>query len=72
MADAVSSGYIADNSRNAWESIMGAAISSYNNLCRNSNSVADDTEKFVSLAKRYRSSSQVLSTVADHLESMFG
>ncbi|XP_028759690.1 small subunit processome component 20 homolog isoform X2 [Neltuma alba] len=67
-SDAVSSGYIADNSKKAWESIIGAALSSYNSLCHNSSSGVDATEKFLSLAKSYPSSSQVLSAVADHLE----
>lgn len=72
MADAVSSGYIADSSEKAWESIIGAALSSYNRLRSKSNSGAEETEKFLTLAKRYRLSSQVLSAVADHLESKYG
>lgn len=72
MAGAVSSGYHSDSSKKAWESIIGAALSSYNILCHNCSSGVDAIEKFLSLAKSYRSSSQVLSAVADHLESKNG
>ncbi|XP_054807809.1 U3 small nucleolar RNA-associated protein 20 isoform X1 [Prosopis cineraria] len=68
----VKPGYIADSSKKAWESIIGAALSSYDSLCRNSSCGVDATEKFLSLAKSYRSSSRVLSAVADHLESKYG
>lgn len=59
-------------SKKAWESIIGAALSSYNRLYSNSNHGSDETEKFSSLAKRYKSSSQVLLAVAGYLESMYG
>ncbi|XP_027334628.1 small subunit processome component 20 homolog isoform X2 [Abrus precatorius] len=64
----VRAGFIADMSRKAWESIIGSVLSSYNRLYRNTNLGADKTAKFLSLAKRYKSSSQVLLGVADYLE----
>nr|KYP57020.1 U3 small nucleolar RNA-associated protein 20 [Cajanus cajan] len=57
----VKAGYIGDMSKKAWESIIGAALSSYDRLCRNSNHGVNETGKFLCLAKRYKSSSQVFS-----------
>ncbi|KAL5061396.1 hypothetical protein RYX36_033000 [Vicia faba] len=64
--------HIADTSKKAWESIIGASLSSYNRLCNASNLGADETKKFLFFAKRYKSSSHVLSAVADYLESKYG
>ncbi|XP_020226475.1 small subunit processome component 20 homolog isoform X2 [Cajanus cajan] len=64
----VKAGYIGDMSKKAWESIIGAALSSYDRLCRNSNHGVNETGKFLCLAKRYKSSSQVLLAVADYLD----
>ncbi|KAI4344958.1 hypothetical protein L6164_012131 [Bauhinia variegata] len=61
-----------DTYKKAWESILGAALSSYNRLYGGCNSGADETGRFLSIAKRYRSCSQVLSAVADYLESKYG
>ncbi|XP_047154008.1 small subunit processome component 20 homolog isoform X2 [Vigna umbellata] len=61
-------GYIGDMSKRALESIIGAALSSYNRLCNHSFCGADETEKFLSLAKRYKLSPPVLLAVADYLE----
>ncbi|KAJ1404603.1 Down-regulated-in-metastasis protein [Sesbania bispinosa] len=63
---------ISDSSKKAWESIIGASLSSYNRLYSNSNLGADETGKFLSLAKRYKSSSQVLLAVAGYLECKYG
>ncbi|XP_061369187.1 uncharacterized protein LOC133312060 isoform X1 [Gastrolobium bilobum] len=68
----VKAGYIADSSKKAWESIIGVALCSYNRLCSDSNRGTDETGRFLSLAKRYNSSSQVLLAVADYLESKYG
>ncbi|KAK7331456.1 hypothetical protein VNO77_25681 [Canavalia gladiata] len=68
----VKAGDIADMSKKSWESIIGAALSSYNRLCSNSNLGADETGKFLSLAKRYKSSSQALLAVAGYLECKYG
>ncbi|RDY00034.1 Small subunit processome component 20-like protein, partial [Mucuna pruriens] len=68
----VKAGSIGDMSKMAWESIIGAALSSYNRLCRKSNHGADETGKFLSLAKRYKSSSHVLLAVAGFLEFKYG
>lgn len=68
----VKAGYVGDMSKKAWESIMGAALSSYTRLYSNSNHGADETGKLLSLAKRYKSSSQVLLAVTAYLEFMYG
>ncbi|KOM39691.1 hypothetical protein LR48_Vigan03g307300 [Vigna angularis] len=65
-------GYIGDMSKRALESIIGAALSSYNRLCNHSFCGADETEKFLSLAKRYKLSPPVLLAVADYLEFKYG
>ncbi|KAL2955225.1 hypothetical protein AAZX31_18G015600 [Glycine max] len=68
----VKSDCIGDMSKKAWESIIGAALSSFNRLYSNSNHGADETGKFLSLAKRYKSSPQVLFAVAGYLEFKHG
>jgi len=65
-------GYIEDMSKRALVSIIGAALSSYNRLYNNSFCGADQTGKFLSLAKRYKSSPPVLSAVAGYLEFKYG
>ncbi|RHN69146.1 hypothetical protein MtrunA17_Chr3g0121561 [Medicago truncatula] len=62
----------ADMSKEAWESIIGASLSSFNRLCYDSNLGADETKKFLSFAKRYKSSPHVLPAVAGYLESKYG
>ncbi|XP_027937625.1 small subunit processome component 20 homolog isoform X2 [Vigna unguiculata] len=64
-------GYIGDMSKRALESIIGAALSSYNRLCNHTFCGADETGKFLSLAKRYKLSPPVLLAVADYLEFNF-
>lgn len=59
-------------SKEAWESIIGASLSSFNRLCYDSNLGADETKKFLSFAKRYKSSPHVLPAVAGYLESKYG
>lgn len=66
---AVKSVHITGTPKRAWESIVGASLSSYNRLCNASNLRADETKKFLFFAKRYKSSSHVLSAVAGYLES---
>ncbi|CAI8597993.1 unnamed protein product [Vicia faba] len=68
----VKADHIADTSKKAWESIIGALISSYYRLCNDSNLGADETKKILFFAKRYKSSSHVLSAVAGYLESKYG
>ncbi|XP_058787152.1 uncharacterized protein LOC131661580 [Vicia villosa] len=69
----VKADHIADRSRKAWESIIGALVSSYNRLCNDSNlGASDETKKILFFAKRYKSSSHVLSAVAGYLESKYG
>ncbi|KAK2393598.1 ARM repeat superfamily protein [Trifolium repens] len=67
----VKAGHIADKSKKAWESIIGASLSSFNRLCNDSNLGAEETKKFLIFAKRYKSSSHVLLAVAGYLESNF-
>ncbi|PSS35668.1 Small subunit processome component like [Actinidia chinensis var. chinensis] len=61
---------IAGFHKHTWQSLIGATLSSYNklgyvNIIRN-----EELSKFLLLATRYRSSSQILSAVADFLDSM--
>jgi U3 small nucleolar RNA-associated protein 20 len=65
-------GHIADKSKKAWESIIGASLSSFNRLCNDSNLGAEETKKFLIFAKRYKSSSHVSLAVAGYLESKYG
>ncbi|KAK8473806.1 hypothetical protein PHAVU_001G253000 [Phaseolus vulgaris] len=65
-------GYIGDMSKRALVSIIGAALSSYNRLYNNSFCGADQTGKFLSFAKRYKSSPPVLLAVAGYLELKYG
>ncbi|CAK9136502.1 unnamed protein product [Ilex paraguariensis] len=58
--------------KNTWQSLIGAALSSYNKL-RSAQKSGDEESavcKFLYLAKRYKSSSQILSSVADFLDSV--
>ncbi|KAI8539167.1 hypothetical protein RHMOL_Rhmol09G0160300 [Rhododendron molle] len=58
--------------RHTWQSLIGAALSSYNKLC-SSNFIRDEeVSKYLRLAARYRSSSHILSAVADFLDMMNG
>ncbi|KAK1375649.1 DRIM domain-containing protein [Heracleum sosnowskyi] len=63
---------IAGFSRNTWTSLIGCCLGSYNKVhsvhqvCYDEASVG----KFLNLAKKYKSSSQVLCTVADFLDSI--
>ncbi|WOG89602.1 hypothetical protein DCAR_0208840 [Daucus carota subsp. sativus] len=66
------SGYIAGFTKNTWTSLIGCCLASYiklhtlRKLCYNEDSIG----KFLNLAKRYKSSSQVLLAVADFLDSI--
>ncbi|CAJ1855304.1 unnamed protein product [Sphenostylis stenocarpa] len=68
----VKAGYIGDMSKKALECIIGSALSSYNRLYKRSFCGADETGKFLSLAKRYKMSSSLLLAVADYLEVKHG
>lgn len=54
-----------------WQSLVGAALTSYHKMLLHSKSGLSETSNFMCLAKRFKSSSQVLSAVADFLDSMF-
>ncbi|KAG8377667.1 hypothetical protein BUALT_Bualt08G0056700 [Buddleja alternifolia] len=58
--------------QNTWESVIGAALRSYHKLVFSGNIAHTDSAmtKFLDLAKRYRSSLQILSAVADILDSI--
>ncbi|XP_057754877.1 uncharacterized protein LOC130974144 isoform X1 [Arachis stenosperma] len=60
------------STRKAWESIIGSSLSSYSRLYSYSRIVTDETGRFLTLAKRYKSSSQVLLGVADYLDYKYG
>ncbi|XP_057982940.1 uncharacterized protein LOC131167895 isoform X2 [Malania oleifera] len=56
--------------RYAWQGLVGAVLSSYRKLLICEYSELEETSKFLHLAKRYKSSSQILLAVADLLDSM--
>ncbi|KAK9281533.1 hypothetical protein L1049_004436 [Liquidambar formosana] len=58
--------------KKTWQSLIGAALSSYHKLHFGIRSGLEQTSKFLHLAKRYKSSSQVLVAVADMLDSVHG
>ncbi|KAJ7955379.1 Small subunit processome component 20-like protein [Quillaja saponaria] len=68
----VRAGYTADISQEIWESLMGAALSSYNKIHGGNKSGSEVVANFLFLAKKHKSSSHVLSAVADYLDSEFG
>ncbi|KAL6992171.1 hypothetical protein U1Q18_010278 [Sarracenia purpurea var. burkii] len=56
--------------KHIWQSLIGAALGSYNKL-RSDNIIRnEEVSKFFLLTRKYRSSSQILSAVADFLDSM--
>ncbi|KAE9453174.1 hypothetical protein C3L33_14914, partial [Rhododendron williamsianum] len=60
---------IAGFPKHTWQSLIGAALSSFNKLC-SGDFIRDVVRKFLQLAARYRSSPQILCAVADFLDSM--
>uniref|UniRef100_A0A7N1A2N7 ARM repeat superfamily protein n=1 Tax=Kalanchoe fedtschenkoi TaxID=63787 RepID=A0A7N1A2N7_KALFE len=52
-----------------WQSLLGAALSSYFQLNLNDNSWSDERRKLLQVAMKHISSSQVLSAVSDFLDS---
>lgn len=66
---AIESDNIAGFYKHTWESLIGAALSSYNKM-RSGNIRDEEVSKFLQLARRYTFSSQILSSVADFLDSM--
>ncbi|ERN01577.1 U3 small nucleolar RNA-associated protein 20 [Amborella trichopoda] len=64
---------ISGNTWITWQSILGAALFSYQKLLlRNNIDIHKETTTFLSLAKRHKLSSHVLSAVADFLNAAFG
>ncbi|KAB1216916.1 hypothetical protein CJ030_MR4G016071 [Morella rubra] len=68
----IEAGCIAGLPKQTWEGLIGAVLSSYKKSRRGKESGPEETSKFLHLAKRYRSSSQVLSAVADYLDFVYG
>ncbi|KAG8051514.1 hypothetical protein GUJ93_ZPchr0001g29715 [Zizania palustris] len=58
--------------KTTWRSLLGAALSSYHELLLVSNSRNSEIGLFQSLAKRHSTSLQVLSAVAEYLDSLPG
>ncbi|PON57236.1 Coatomer beta subunit [Trema orientale] len=54
------------------QSVIGAAISSYSKLHYRRNDNFEETSRFLHLARRHKSSSHILSAVADFLDSIYG
>ncbi|XP_048334306.2 uncharacterized protein LOC107422300 isoform X3 [Ziziphus jujuba] len=63
---------VASLPRKASESIIGAALKSYSQLLCGKKYGFDETREFLQLARRHKSCSQVLSAVADFLDSFHG
>ena len=55
-----------------WQSIIGAALSCHSKLHYGDSYGFEETSKFVHLAKRHKSCLQVVSAVADFLDSVYG
>ncbi|KAL6970992.1 hypothetical protein U1Q18_030674 [Sarracenia purpurea var. burkii] len=67
----IESDTVAGFDKHIWQSLIGAALGSYNKL-RSVNIIRnEEVSKFLLLARKYRSSSQILSAVADFLDSMY-
>ncbi|CAA2935324.1 small subunit processome component 20 homolog [Olea europaea subsp. europaea] len=60
--------------RNAYQSLIGAALRSYHKLVFSNSTVYNEPvmSKFLDLAKRYKASPQILSSVANILDSVSG
>ncbi|KAM6544664.1 hypothetical protein CsatB_025400 [Cannabis sativa] len=54
------------------QSIIGSAIHSYSKLHRGRNDKCEETSRFLHLARRHKSCTQILSAVADFLDSAYG
>lgn len=65
---------IAGHPRTTWQSLVGAALGSYCKSLANQNSGCDDSvvSRFLDLARKHKTCSQVLSPVADFLDSVCG
>lgn len=65
---------IAGHPRTTWQSLVGAALGSYFKSLANQNSRCDDSvvSRFLDLARKHKTCSQVLSPVADILDSVCG
>ncbi|GMH20278.1 hypothetical protein Nepgr_022119 [Nepenthes gracilis] len=68
----IESGDIAGLPRHTWQSLIGAALSSYHKLTMAQVNKPEHTSRILDLAKRYKSSPQILSSVADFLDFMHG
>ncbi|GAB4851882.1 hypothetical protein Ancab_031281 [Ancistrocladus abbreviatus] len=68
----VEPGDIAGLPRLIWQSLIGASLSSYHKLSMVKGNEPEHTSKLLGLAKRYKSSSQILSVVADFLDFSYG
>ncbi|GAB2295684.1 hypothetical protein Dimus_029838 [Dionaea muscipula] len=68
----VESGDVSGVPRQILYSLIGAAISSYGKMAVSKGFGPEHTGKFLCLAKRYRSSSQIISSVADILDVLYG
>ena len=58
--------------KNVLQSIMGAAISSYSKLQCGRNNRFEETSRFLHLARRHKLCIQILSAIADFLDSVYG
>lgn len=65
---------IAGHPRTTWQSLVGAALGSYYKSLANQNSRSDDSiiSRFLDLSRKHKTCYQVLSPVADILDSVCG
>ncbi|GLU08657.1 hypothetical protein SLE2022_255570 [Rubroshorea leprosula] len=63
---------IAGVCKHTWQSLVGAALSSYNKFHYGEKTDSVGTSKLLHLAKAYKSSPQVLLSVADYLDNLNG
>ncbi|XP_059666315.1 uncharacterized protein LOC132312087 [Cornus florida] len=56
--------------KHTWQSLIGAALTSFHKLHFANKTGHEEVGKYLDLAKRYKSSSQILTTVADFLDSL--
>jgi U3 small nucleolar RNA-associated protein 20 len=70
----IDSEIISGHSKDTWQSIIGAALSSYHklNIVHQTAYEESSVSRFLNLAKKYKTSTQILSAVADFTDSIFG
>jgi len=63
---------LAGISKQMWQSVIGAALNGHHMARVGVGSEPEHTSNILCLAKKYKSSRQILSAVADYLDSIYG